>query len=111
MPDIPSPSRPAVLRDKLVRRFGKGGTALLAVMALMLLGAVAFTIEAEKPWGRTVQKRLQKQEPLKPAEHAIIGLWWAALANAAVLAVLLATAGKWMPERFSVLGSGFEGSA
>jgi hypothetical protein len=108
MPDLPSPSRPALLRDALVRRFGKGGTALLAAMALLLISALAFTIEAEKPWGRTVQKRLQKQEALKPAEYAIMGLWWAALVNAGGLALLLATAGKWMPEpgsRFSVQGS------
>jgi hypothetical protein len=97
MPESPAPSRFTVLRDKLLHRFGKGGTLLLAIMVMMLAGAVIYAIEAEKPWGRTVQKRLEKHQALQPKEHAIIGLWWAAVVNAGVLGVLIGTAGWWMP--------------
>lgn len=72
--------------------------ATLGVMVLLLAGCLAFAMEAEKPWGRTVQKRLEKKQPLQPKEHAIIGLWWAAVINAGVLTLLIGTAGKWMPE-------------
>ena len=34
---------------------------------------------------------------LTPKEYAVIGVWWGAVANAALLALLLATATKWMP--------------
>lgn len=97
MPESSAPSSPASVRDKLLSRFGKGGALLLAVMVAMLVSVVAFAIEAEKPWGRTVQKRLAKHEPLQPKEHAVIGLWWAAVVNAGMLAVLLGTAHRWMP--------------
>ncbi len=97
MPDIPATFRPAMLWDKLLRRFGMGGLALLSMMLAFLVGAISFTIKAEKPWGRTVERRISKKEPLQPKEHAIIGLWWAAVANTGVLAILLATSGKWMP--------------
>src|SRR5688572_11417193 len=92
MPDSPAPSQPSTWGQRLLRRFGKNGVALLAVMVIMLASAVVYAVEAEKPWGRTVQKRVQKQEPLKATEYAIIGLWWGAVVNAGVLAVLLGTA-------------------
>jgi 4-amino-4-deoxy-L-arabinose transferase-like glycosyltransferase len=97
MPGTAAPPRLVLLRDKVLRRFGKGGVLLLAVLAALFVGAVAYTLEGEKPWGRTVQKRMQKHEALKPQEHAVIGLWWAALINAGLLAVLIGTAGKWLP--------------
>src|SRR5687767_2802263 len=103
MSDTSAPPRLALLREKLLRRFGKGGVLLLAIMAALFVGAVVFTIEAEKPWGRAVQKRLQKNEALKPAEHAVIGMWWAAVASAGVLAVLLGSAGWWMPAEKSTV--------
>ena len=97
MPESPTPSRLVLLRDKLLHRFGRGGTVLLAVMLVLLINAIGFAIDAEKPWGRTVKKRLDKKEALESKEYAVIGLWWAAVADAGVLAVLLGTAGKWMP--------------
>jgi hypothetical protein len=97
MPDSPALPQPSTWGQRLLQRFGKSGVTLLAVMVIMLASAVAFTIKAEKPWGKAVQKRMQKQEPLKATEYAIIGLWWGAVVNAGVLAVLLGTAGRWMP--------------
>src|SRR5262245_44884092 len=87
MPDTSDSPSPTILRDRILHRFGKGGTLLLAVMAVMLVSAVAFAIKAEKPWGRTVQKRVEKQQLLQPKEYAIIGLWGAAVVNAGVLAL------------------------
>jgi hypothetical protein len=97
MSDTPAPPRLALLRQKLLSRFGRSGVLLLAILAALFVGAVVYSIEAEKPWGRIVQKRLQKNEALKPAEYAVIGMWWAAVAGAGTLAVLLGTAGWWMP--------------
>ncbi len=66
-------------------------------MLVLLIGGAIYAVEGEKPWGRTVQRRLAKQEKLQPKEYAVIGLWWASVVNAGVLALLLGTAGKWMP--------------
>ena len=84
-------------RSQLRLRLGGPGLALLIVLGAMFLACVTFAVQAEKPWGRTVQKRLEKKQPLQPKEYAIIGLWWAAVANAGLLALLIATSGKWMP--------------
>lgn len=81
----------------LVLRFGKSGALLLAVMALMLAGSVMYALKAESPWGKTVQKRIAKQQPLQPQEYAIMGLWWGSIINSGLLLVLLGTATKWMP--------------
>jgi hypothetical protein len=83
---------------RLLPRGGRGGVALLAVLALLLAAAVVFSVNAEKPWGRTVQKRVAKQQALTPKEYAITGLWWGSVVNAGLLALLLATAGKWVPQ-------------
>ena len=88
---------PARLWQRLCGRFGKSGIALLAVLLLAMIGCAIHAVDGEKPWGRTVQRRLAKQEKLQPKEYAVIGLWWAAVVNAGVLALLLGTAGKWMP--------------
>jgi hypothetical protein len=87
----------AGLWQRLRGRFGTPGLVLLGVMLTLLISAVAYTVEGEKPWGRTVQRRLAKQEKLQRKEYAIIGSWWAAAVNAGMLALLLGTAGKWMP--------------
>ena len=97
MPDSPAPSLPARWFDALLSRFGKRGCVLLAVLAAMLLSAVTFAIEGEKPWGRTVQKRVEKGQPFQPKEYAVIGLWWGAVINAGILAALFGTARWWMP--------------
>lgn len=101
MPDssVPLRTRATLLRDRLLHRFGKGGTALLAILALLLVSSIAFAITAEKPWGRTVQKRLAKKEPMQPKEYQVIGLWWASIINTGLLTVLLGTAGRWMPRQ------------
>lgn len=97
MPDSPAPSLPARWFHALLSRSGKGGGVLLAVLAVMVVSAVTFALEAEKPWGRTVQKRVEKGQPFQPKEYAVIGLWWGAVINAGILAALLGTAKWWMP--------------
>ncbi|MFZ4766043.1 MAG: glycosyltransferase family 39 protein, partial [Roseimicrobium sp.] len=86
------------LWKNLCDRFGRSGVVLLAAMVLLLIGSATFALRAETPWGRTVQKRLEKQQPLQPKEYAVIGLWWAAVVNTGVLATLLGCAGYWMPK-------------
>jgi hypothetical protein len=111
-----SPAQSTVLRfsptmfwQRLRIRHGQNGALLLLAMALLMLGAVVFSISAEKPWGKTVMKRVAKHQPLQPKEHAIIGLWWGAVSSAGILAVLLASARMWMPKgRFQVQGSRFQ---
>jgi hypothetical protein len=92
---LPAPAR---LWLRLRGRFGTPGLALLGAMLVLLIGCVVYAVDWEKPWGRTVQRRLAKQEILQPKEHAVIGLWWAAVVNAGVLALLLGSASKWMPQ-------------
>ena len=90
---------PTMLWQRLRDRHGQNGALMLLAMALLMLGAVTFTIRAEKPWGKTVSKRLEKLQPLQPKEHAIIGLWWGAASSAGILALLLATPLFWMPKQ------------
>ncbi|RBP40521.1 dolichyl-phosphate-mannose-protein mannosyltransferase [Roseimicrobium gellanilyticum] len=97
MTDSAPPPARASLWQRQRGRFGTSGLVLLGVMLALLLGCVIYAAEGEKPWGRSVQRRIAKQEKLKPQEYAIIGTWWAAVVNAGVLALLLGTAGKWMP--------------
>src|SRR5262245_58134016 len=73
----------------------RASKTMLIVLALLFAGAVSFAIKAEKPWGKTVAKRLEKKQKLQPKEYAVIGLWWGAVANAGVLALLLGTAQWW----------------
>lgn len=80
------------------KTFPRSQKILLAVLALLLVGAVGFAIRGEKPWGKTVSKRLEKHQELQPKEYAVIGLWWGAVANAGVLALLLGTARWWVVE-------------
>jgi len=78
-------------------RFGKNGAALLITLLVMLIGSLVFIEEAETPWGKTVQKRLAKNQHLQAKEYAVIGLWWGAVVSAGTLALLLASANKWVP--------------
>lgn len=94
----PISSQPhTALWQGLVLRFGKSGTLLLAVMGFLLAGSLIYALQAESPWGKTVQKRIAKQLPLQPKEYAIVGLWWGSIINSGLLLVLLGTATKWMP--------------
>ncbi len=90
-------SRKPPLWTRLRARFGTAGLAVLAVLAALFLACAVHAVSGEKPWGRTVQKRLEKKKQLEPREYAIIGLWRGAVVNACLLALLLATASKWMP--------------
>jgi hypothetical protein len=101
MTDLASTPARASLWQRLRSRFGRSGLVLLGVMFAVLVGCVVYSVEGEKPWGRTVQRRIAKQEKLQPKEYAVIGSWWAAVVNAGVLALLLGTAGKWMPRSSS----------
>lgn len=97
MTDSASTPAPARLWQRLRGRFGTPGVVLLGVMLVAMVGCAVYAVEGEKPWGRTVQRRIAKQQDLKPQEYAIIGSWWAAVVNAGTLALLLGTAGRWMP--------------
>jgi hypothetical protein len=95
-----------------LRSFTRSQTALLMALALLLAGSVTFAIRAEKPWGKTVTKRVEKHQDLQPKEYAVIGLWWGSVVNAALLTVLLGSAKWWMPKEeesseFKARGSGF----
>lgn len=83
---------------RLVSRFGKNGVLLLTILGLMLAGVIIYSLEAETPWGKTVQKRLLRQQPLQTREFAIVGLWWGSTISSGLLLLLLGTAGKWMPQ-------------
>ncbi|HSJ04680.1 MAG: hypothetical protein ACAI34_00605, partial [Verrucomicrobium sp.] len=92
-------SAPTRLWPRLLSRHGAGGMAMLVALVLVLAGSVTFAIEAEKPWGKTVQKRLAKGTKLEYREHTIIGLWWASVASAGVCAALLGTFPFWLPKK------------
>jgi len=81
-----------------LRSFSRSQTALLAILALLLAGSVTFATRAEKPWGKTVAKRMEKHQDLQPKEYAVIGLWWGSVVNVGVLAVLLGWARWWVPK-------------
>jgi hypothetical protein len=70
----------------------------MLALASMLVGSLGYAMQGERPWGKTVQKRVEKQQALQPKEYAIIGLWWGAVINAGILSTLLLTSRKWMPE-------------
>ncbi|TLD70648.1 glycosyltransferase family 39 protein [Phragmitibacter flavus] len=79
-------------------RYGKANAALLATLAVALISGLIYLAEAENPWGKTVQKRLTKGQELQLNEWIIIGLWWAVLASAVILVVLLITHRWWLPK-------------
>ncbi len=83
--------------SKLVSRFGKGGAILIAILSLLLLSLVIYSMKAELPWGKVIQKRISKQLPLQAKEYAIIGLWWGSIGSSFILTLLLGTVNKWLP--------------
>ncbi|WP_075089975.1 hypothetical protein [Verrucomicrobium spinosum] len=85
--------------QRLTTQHGRAGAVLLLVLAALLVGSVVYTLEAEAPWGKTVQKRLAKGRELDVPEYRIIGLWWASIASAASAALLLATYRSWLPKK------------
>ncbi len=96
--ESPAPTALPAGARRLMTRFGRGGVILLATLGVLLVSATVFSIKAENPWGRTVEKRIEKKQALTPKEYAVIGLWWGAVVNAGLLALLLAGAGKWVPQ-------------
>lgn len=91
--------------QRLTTHHGRAGAVLLLVLAALLVGSVVYTLEAETPWGKTVQKRLAKGRELDVREYRIIGLWWASLASAAGAALLLGTHRFWLPGKTDKLPS------
>lgn len=87
--------------QRLVLRFGKSGALLLSIMGILLAGSLVYAFQAESPWGKTVQKRIAKQQPLRTTEYAIVGLWWGSVVSSGLLVLLLGAAGKWMPSASS----------
>jgi len=90
--------------QRFVSYFGRPGAALLITLALMLVASLVFIDDAEKPWGKTVQKRIDKGQHLQAKEYGIIGLWWGAVASAGILTLLLATSKQWMPTNVGSTG-------
>ncbi|CAN5916037.1 hypothetical protein BH11VER1_BH11VER1_28530 [soil metagenome] len=94
----PISSQPyAAFGQRLVLRFGKSGAILLTILCFLLVGSLLYALQAETPWGKSVQKRVSKQQPLQTREYAIVGLWWGSVISSSLLLGLLGTAGKWMP--------------
>lgn len=91
--------KPVTLWQRLVSRFGKNGALLLIILMLLLVCSIIYTVEAETPWGKIVQKRIAKQLPIQTREHAIIGLWWGSIISTGLLVLLIGTANQWMPGR------------
>ncbi len=72
-------------RVRLVRRL------LGALLALLVIALVA----GDKPWSEGLVERIADGHPPRPIDYARYYRWWIALANAALLAGLLATARRW----------------
>lgn len=96
--------------QRLTTQHGRAGAVLLLLLAALLVGSVVYTLEAETPWGKTVQKRLAKGRELDVPEYRIIGLWWASIASAAGAALLLATYRAWLPKKTDKLPSQSRGA-
>jgi hypothetical protein len=86
-----------------LRLLPRGSKALLAVLGLLLVGAIFYAVKAEKPWGRTVSHRVEKHQDLQPKEYAVMGTWWGAVADGGLLVVLLASAKWWVPKGTSTV--------
>lgn len=85
--------------QRLTTQYGRSGAVLLLVLAALLVGSVVYTLEAETPWGKTVQKRLAKGRELDVPEFRVIGLWWASIVSAVGAALLLVTHRNWLPKQ------------
>ena len=92
------PAQPAgSFWGRMTARHGRHGALLLLAIASLLVASLAYAMQGERPWSRTVQKRLEKKQPLQPKEYAIIGVWWASVINASLLTALLMTSRRWLP--------------
>ncbi len=83
--------------NRVREKHGAGALVVLAFLAVLLIVGIIFLIEAEKPWGRVVRKRLDRGLELDVREYGIIGLWWGALINIGIVTFLLATHAWWLP--------------
>lgn len=79
-------------------RHGNAGLALLCTLFAAFVSAILYLCEAENPWGKSVQRRLAKGQPLQFNEIVISSLWWAVLASTVLLFVLLITHRLWLPK-------------
>ncbi len=68
---------------------------MLAFLVVVFVVLVIFLIDGENPWDRQITERVAADKALRVKDFIVIGLWWGALANAVITALLLATFRWW----------------
>ena len=68
---------------------------MLLGLALGLVGMATFLLMADAPWQGLAAKTLKRGREFEVAEYVQVGLWWAGLGVAVLLALLLVTFRWW----------------
>jgi len=70
--------------------------ATLLTLTALLAGLVGLLLLAPKPWSAGVSPALALGADLKVADYVVTYGWWAALANALLLAVAISLQRRWL---------------
>lgn len=102
MPDSGNDMQSPDWQSRLHSRYGRGGTVLLAVIALVLLASLTHVVRGTKPWDRHITQKIAQGTRFHAKDYGIIGVWWGCVATSVISSALLLGMRAWMPRRDTV---------